>query len=374
MPPTDWARGVGGCRGDDLPLNAVVVAARRLLAPHIPLLNIPLVGAGARLAHVQHLLGLTTDGPPSDDVVVVGMYGMGGVGKTTLATKLRDEAPTLFDGRVVRLHVGDGCDPGAGLEAKRCELLELLSPGPPREHCDPDVERGALRASLSCGGPVLLILDDLWTRDQLLWLLGHDDCGDVEAAVASLAAGSRVLLTSRDQDVLAMKWPGFVFSELDVLDSRSAEVLLCLEAQRESADFEGGQLEQALHICGGLPLALQVLGRQLRDLPGEQWQVCPFAISCQDKNTELLLNNDCAAAQITNSPIYLLEAVSGQCCGFSLPYALDGNALFTNLLAPSPVCIRTSLAPPLAPPTEINVCRSCWTTTTTTRARRRSPS
>ncbi len=273
MHAIDWARAAGACRGDDLPLNAVVVAARRLLAPHIPLLNIPLVGAEARLIHVQHLLGLTAGSPASGEVVVVGVYGMGGVGKTTLATKLRDEAPALFDGRVVRLHVGDGCDPGTGLETKRCELLQLLSPGPPREHCDLDVERSALRASLNCGGPVLLILDDLWTREQLLWLLGHDDCGDVEAAVANLAAGSRLLLISRDQDVLTMKWPGFILSELDVLDCKSAEVLLCLEAQRESADFKGGQLEHALQICGGLPLALQVFGRQLRDLPEEQWQV-----------------------------------------------------------------------------------------------------
>ena len=35
---------------------------------------------------------------------------------------------------------------------------------------------------------MLLIPDDLWTREQLLWLLGHDDSGDIEAAVASIEA------------------------------------------------------------------------------------------------------------------------------------------------------------------------------------------
>ncbi len=247
--------------------------ARRILATHIPLLNIPLVGAEAALQEVQRLLGLTAGAPHKEGTLVVGMYGMGGVGKTTLATKVRDDAPAHFSGRIVRLHIGDGCDPGSGLEAKRSELLQLLSPGPPHQITDFYLVRNALRRALEKGGPLLLILDDLWTRHQLLLLLGHDDFGDIEQAVANVAVGSRLLLTSRNRGVLDMKGVGFSPLELEVLVDSASQRLLCLEARRPSSDFRDGQLQQALQICGGLPLALQILGRQLRDLSAESWQV-----------------------------------------------------------------------------------------------------
>ncbi len=263
----------GCCRGDDLTLNAVVVATRRILAPHIPLLNIPLVGAAGSLHKVQRLLGLTAGGPHKAGTLVVGMYGMGGVGKTTLATKVRDEAPAHFGGRIVRLPVGDGCNPGTSLEAKRRDLLQQLSPGPPRQISHSDAERNALRRALKEGGPLVLILDDLWTREQLMLLLGHDDSGDIQAAVGNVAAGSRLLLTSRDQTVLSMNWGGFSLFELEVLNCEDAERLLCLEAQRMPVEFEASQLRQALQICGGLPLALQVFGRQLRDVQPGCWLV-----------------------------------------------------------------------------------------------------
>ena len=261
-----------GCgRGDDLPLNDVVVAARRTLAPHIPLLNTPLVGTEAALQEVQRLLGLTAGAPHKVGTLVVGMYGMGGVGKTTLATKVRDEAPAHFGGRIVRLHIGDGCF-GSGLVAKRSELLQLLCLRPPDRNMDLDDVSNSLRWALKTGGPLLLILDDLWTRHQLPWLLGYDN-DDIEQAVANMAAGSRLLLTSRDQEVLDMKWAGFSPFELRVLEGSAAERLLCLEAQKTPSDFRNGQLQQTLLICGGLPLALQILGRQLRDFPAQGWQV-----------------------------------------------------------------------------------------------------
>ncbi len=190
--------GAGYGRGDDLQLDAVLKEARRILAPHIPLIDFRLVGAEARLQKVQRLLGLTAGTTRPGDVLVVGMHGMGGVGKTTLATKVRDEAPVLFGGRIVRLCVGHGCNPGTGLEAKRSKLLQLLSPGPQQQDSDQDEARSILKRVLSSGGPLLLILDDLWTRDQVLWLLGHEATEDVEAAVGNMAVGSRLLLTSRD--------------------------------------------------------------------------------------------------------------------------------------------------------------------------------
>ena len=60
---------LGAPRGDDLPLNTVVGAARRILVPHIPLLNMYPVKDEARLQEVQRLQELTAAAPKSRRVL-----------------------------------------------------------------------------------------------------------------------------------------------------------------------------------------------------------------------------------------------------------------------------------------------------------------
>ena len=145
---TMWSRGAG-CSTGNPPFQAVVDEAKRILGPLMPLLNTPLVGAKTQLQKVQRLLALTPDVIASEEVRVVGMHGMGGVGKSTLATKVHDEALPLFrGGRIVRVSVGNDCNAGCGLEAKRSELLRLLDPGPRAANIRP---RG--RAECPGGGP-----------------------------------------------------------------------------------------------------------------------------------------------------------------------------------------------------------------------------
>ncbi len=267
-------------------LEAIVGEAQRLLAPHIRLLEAPLIGPPERLMRALRALALTdSGGVRQTDVLLLGVHGMGGVGKSTLVAAVYDEAGRCFRGRCVLLSVGEGCSSAADLRKKRRELMKDLSGSGRQPMGVGDAkERAALRTALSTGGALMLVLDDLWSKMQLHWLLACDDTEDPGAAIAKMPPGSRVLLASRSQDIVTVSGMAGKILPLSLLDDTSAVQLLCQEAFKQPQppppeEFSTAQLRQAMAICGGLPLALRVLGRQLRGVPPEGRQVLSLGLS-----------------------------------------------------------------------------------------------
>ena len=112
--------------------------------------------------------------------------------------------------------------------------------------------------------PLLLVLDDLWSVHQLTGLLG---------AGTRLPAGSQLLLTSRSSDVVASFNP----VPMKLLPDASALAVLAWHACGETslpADL-AEVIMDALRGCGGLPLAVKVLGGALRQVPATRvaWKV-----------------------------------------------------------------------------------------------------
>ena len=115
-------------------------------------------------------------------------------------------------------------------------------------------------------GPLLLVLDDLWTPHQLTQLLGSD---------TRLPRWSQLLLTSRRSDVVAAH--GATVMPMELLPDASALALLAWQACGQAslpADL-AEVAEDASRGCGGLPLAVKVLGGALRREPAtrEAWKV-----------------------------------------------------------------------------------------------------
>ena len=108
---------------------------------------------------------------------------------------------------------------------------------------------------LESGGPLLLVLDDLWTEVQVEALLGRS---------TRLPTGSQLLLTSRRSDVVAAH--GAMVMPMELLPDASALALLAWHACGEvSVPAHLAEVaEDALRGCGGLPLAVKVLGSALR--------------------------------------------------------------------------------------------------------------
>ncbi|PWA82213.1 NB-ARC domains-containing protein [Artemisia annua] len=164
---------------------------------------------------------------------ITGIWGMGGVGKTTLATEVAARVKHLF-ALVIFVTVSRPVDV---------------------EKIKKDVEIAAKR--ITKGEKVLIILDDMWTELKL-----HDvgiPCGDGYPSC-------KILLTSREKSVcLAMnaRTPIYVQS----LPMQEAWVLFKrVVGERVETDVKLKQVaRKVVDGCGGLPLILQVVGKALKD-------------------------------------------------------------------------------------------------------------
>lgn len=260
-------------------MEKVVTKAKLLLTPHIDLLKTRMEWFEDRVDLVQRTLSLGQNGYHSGKCFIAGVYGKSGVGKTTLALAVYDRAAFEYGLRRTYFTVGPCGESDHDLRIMRRELIgkltdvsHLSSAGHLHD------ERQKLRTALGSSGPLLLVLDDLRTRDQLYWLLACDDSEQPQEAVDNLPAGSRVLLTSRDQPVVTISSHNNSLIGLEELQDSLSEQLLCLNAfssYSHPPSFTSSQLKQSLRMCGGLPWALQLLGRQLRHQgqSGESWQV-----------------------------------------------------------------------------------------------------
>jgi|GEM_PF-1053431 len=201
------------------------------------------------------LAGLLDPAGTAGPVLVSAVAGLAGVGKTTLAVQAGHAAVARgwYRGGVLflDLHGYDASpvEPGQALDA----LLRAL--GIPGEHIPPGVEeRAALYRSVlaQIGEPVLVIADN----------------ASNEAQVRPLLPGTgphKVLVTSRH----TLAGLGARLVDVTVLDEDASVQLLdgTLRAARPSDDRISNGQEAAARLaglCGGLPLALQILAALLK--------------------------------------------------------------------------------------------------------------
>lgn len=204
------------------------------------------------------------------------MHGMGGIGKTTLAAAIYNHISREFGGRHLFLAVQQFSDP-AVMQQHLCDLLrEMLLKlcGITALESSKEVLQSRLVDHLTRGKSVLLVLDNIWTHRQL---------EDILPAGLRLPAGSRVLITTRSEEIAigeVANLPKFQPERVDVLQLESARQLLLLYALPPASAAESSQLDdevsisRVLHACHGVPLALTVVGKYLLGKPATAWQVC----------------------------------------------------------------------------------------------------
>ncbi|MCE5166152.1 hypothetical protein HAX54_015174, partial [Datura stramonium] len=191
------------------------------------------------------------------ELEVVSIVGMGGIGKTTLATKLYNDLCIIshFDIRAKATVSQEHC--------ARNVLLGLLS----STSDEPYDELADRLQKLLKGKRYLIVIDDIWTTRA--W-------DDIKLCFPDCDNGSRILLTTRNVDVAEYASSGKPPYHMRLMNFDEARSLLYKKVfAKDSFPPEFEQLgEQIALKCGGLPLAIAVIAGLLSKIGKalSEWQ------------------------------------------------------------------------------------------------------
>ncbi|KAH9782156.1 ADP-ribosyl cyclase/cyclic ADP-ribose hydrolase [Citrus sinensis] len=219
-----------------------------------------LVGMESRLEKLRFLMGTG-----SNDVRTIGIWGMGGLGKTTLARVVYDLMSHEFDGSSFLADVREKFEKeGSEISLQKQLLSDLLKLS---DYSIQNVYDGInIIGSRLQRKKVLLIIDDVADVEQLQRLVGRRDW---------FGSGSRILITTRDRQLLvAHEVDEEHILDLDVLNNDEALQLFSMKAFKSHQPM-GEYVEltkRVLEYAGGLPLALKVLGSFLIGRSADLWR------------------------------------------------------------------------------------------------------
>ncbi|KAM5569760.1 hypothetical protein ABKV19_016994 [Rosa sericea] len=216
------------------------------------------VGIKPRVQQICNLLGVG-----GRDVRMVGIWGPGGIGKTTIAKAVYNSIAHKFDGSCFLENVRENSMGAKGFVKLQKKLLCEILKGTKLKVTN--VARGItmIKERLQYKS-VLLVLDDVNDMDQIDNLAGQ---------CSWFGMGSRIIITTRDKQLLRHHNVNNLIYEVQKLDHHEALELLSMNAFKRSRplDAYAELTERAIHYAQGLPLALTVLGSSLCNETAELW-------------------------------------------------------------------------------------------------------
>ncbi|XP_061338269.1 TMV resistance protein N-like [Gastrolobium bilobum] len=240
-------------------IGEVVAQVWKKLEPKFPTYNDGLVGIDTRLEDLYSTLKLELE-----DVRFIGIWGMGGIGKTTLAATLFKKIRNHFDVSCFVANVREvSGERNQGLLQLQDKILSHLNiKGMVTETLGQG--KDSLRNILS-NKKVLLVLDDVSSKTQLENLAGNQEW---------FGPGSRIIVTTRDKHLLISHGVLFEMYESKILNNNESLQLFCEKAFKEADPEEDYLLlsKNVVEYAGGLPLALEVLGSFLCGRSISDWE------------------------------------------------------------------------------------------------------
>ncbi|GAY62722.1 hypothetical protein CUMW_220090 [Citrus unshiu] len=210
----------------------------------------------SRMPTLRNILSALED----PDVNMLGIYGMGGIGKTMLAQEVarRVDSDKLFD-QVVFVEVSQNQDIRK-IQGEIADKLDLK--------LGQESESG--RADRLCEGikkvkKILIVLDNIWTGLHL-WAVGIPH-GDGHK-------GCKILLTARSEDVLSREMDSPNNFPVEFLKEEEAWSLFNKKMAGDSV--EGNELKEVARDvakkCAGLPVSIVTVARALRNKSVREWR------------------------------------------------------------------------------------------------------
>ncbi|KAK7362120.1 hypothetical protein VNO77_04221 [Canavalia gladiata] len=205
------------------------------------------VGLDKRVENVMNLLQIQSNG-----VRVLGLYGMGGVGKTTLAKAVFNNLVDRFEHRCFISNVREVSSKDDGLVSLQSKILKDLFPGEVSPTIsDVDVGISVVKRRV-IENRVLLVLDDVDDVKQLDALIGKREW---------FYEGSRVIITTRDTRVLPNNHVHELYEVKELNFSEALELFSYHSLRRRKPTENFLNLsQQIVSLTGKMPLALEVFG------------------------------------------------------------------------------------------------------------------
>ncbi|MED6216003.1 hypothetical protein PIB30_003650 [Stylosanthes scabra] len=226
---------------------------------HVPLLvaDYP-VGLESRVSEVISLLEIDS----ADRVHMVGIHGMGGIGKTTLALAVFNLIADNFEGVCFLENVRENSSKYGLVHLQNNLLSKIL--GKEGVQVEGVREGGSQIQQRLCRKKVLLILDDVDDRKQLQAIAGKLDW---------FGRGSRVIITTRDAHLLKCHGVESTYKVQGLNKEESLQLLV--ENAFKNDDVNPSYTDvliRAITYASGLPLALEVIGSHLFGKGIEEWK------------------------------------------------------------------------------------------------------
>ncbi|XP_037495857.1 LOW QUALITY PROTEIN: disease resistance protein RUN1 [Jatropha curcas] len=231
---------------------------------HLKLQN-DLVGMDLRLEEMNSCISIGSDG-----VRIVGIYGMGGIGKTTIAKTYYNLMSCQYEGRAFLADVREVCSKGGLLSLQEQLLRDILMNNLRDILMEKHVKIwNAYRGMVMIKNRlrfrrVLIVIDDVDQLYQLQNLAGMKYW---------FGLGSRIIITTRDEHLLMSHGVDTIYKAKE-LNNTEALQLFILKAFKDSGPPKDyvPLSSKFVNYANGLPLALEVLGSFLFGKTLNEWR------------------------------------------------------------------------------------------------------
>ncbi|KAL6130689.1 hypothetical protein ACLB2K_069068 [Fragaria x ananassa] len=188
---------------------------------------------------------------------IVGIWGMGGIGKSTIAKAVYEKYSPQFEHKCFLDNVKEGFLTKNGkvlLEDLLSRILKI------KDRSTLDEGLNMMRERLG-EKKILLVLDDVDKMEQIDTLIGENP---------SFGDGSRIIITTRDKNLLArfLVYEPELFTTEKVLELFHRYAFRTIKPSKNYDEIS----RRAVEYAHGLPLALKVLGALLDNKKLEEWE------------------------------------------------------------------------------------------------------
>ncbi|KAL7207577.1 hypothetical protein ACSBR1_029511 [Camellia fascicularis] len=188
------------------------------------------------------------------DVGIVAICGIGGIEKTTIAKFLYNSNFSRFQGSSFLANVRETLKQPNGLLQLQTQLLSDILKGKMENLYSVDEGIVKIKDALCCKR-VLVIVDDVDTMDQLDAVLGMQDW---------FSQGSKIIITTRCERLLRAH-EVYQVHKVENLNYNESLELFSWHAFGKNCPIDGfiEDSKRVVQYCGGLPIAIKILGSSL---------------------------------------------------------------------------------------------------------------